>query len=128
MGFDAKKVRIQFPCRQVTILDCGKGMTFTPQPEPPRCWRNFSCRISDGCGRLSPIVACQFGSIDLTVPTEATDLIGCGISNDPTTGFLRVDDLPVMKAVLASRVKELEDQVRELAELETMIEQKQQEG
>src|SRR5436309_13037690 len=65
MAFEAKNLRVQLPCRQVTLLDCGLGDTVVQA----RCPNFNTCYVwhSYVCGGFwsqctGTDIVCQFGS------------------------------------------------------------------
>ena len=126
MSFEARNLRIQLPCRQVTILDCGVGVTHLCghptvlcQFPTNQCWPHISCGLLGSCGPLSPChyntwVTCEFGTHG-----------GCGVISpvvqDPGTIVIDPEQIAVLR-------KRLEAQLKELDEAETKLREFREKG
>ena len=117
--FTARNVRIQFPCRHVTLLNCGEGDTFIPVDVTRQPGGVFT-----DCGRISPVVdiGCGRSRHDLEIPAN------CGMSStkiplplDPAEIYIRPEELTVLKQLLAGRMKDIEQQITEIDQIESQV-------
>jgi hypothetical protein len=103
MNFEARKLRVQLPCGDATLIACYFGSCKLPSVltclwRTPYCplwmsdckWRTFPCPEFSG-------IECQYNSepITRTIPT-------CGISEDWT---IDVDELPILQQQLEGQLK-----------------------
>ena len=123
MAFDAKRLRVQLPCGEATVVQQAKQtIQFTPTacgfvsptichwPSHQTCWCSF---------QSPPVtVTCAFGTCGVSLQ-NCTGTIQCGGSGDPT-GPVEIDaeHLPVLR-------EQLEAQLAEIAAAEKAVEEHQ---
>ena len=138
MSFEARNLRIQLPCHQVTILDCGVGHThicgnptiFCQFPTQIGCWQcscgfhgscgyHFSCGFVSPCGFGSPcgpLSPCPFHSRIPCDPASPGCGFGSPIEQDPGTLVINPEQIAVLRETLEAQLKELDEAESKLRE------------
>jgi hypothetical protein len=119
MSFQAKRLRVQLPCGDTTVRDDmpdpGQDCLYPTLrlcyfPTLPQCYYP----TIPNCGGVSPTAQEPITTIITFTGCGVTITCGGSPEADPRTLVVRVEDLPVLRAQLESRIKRDESQLKEV--------------
>jgi hypothetical protein len=131
MSFEARNLRIQLPCRQVTILDCGVGITHLCGNPTVLCPAqsivcHFPTQVCVQYASICGIHSCAYATCGWQSICPLHTQIGCQVGGtfkcpgswveDPGELIIDAEQIGALRESLEAQLKELDDAEAKLRE------------